>query len=137
MSVDKLSSVNQKFIITNSKSTTNEQSHVDLTTKPDTVELSKNVSLNKNKIFKIATISIAAFAAIGGAILLIKKGKTPPEIKKAQKNAELFANEAKEFAEQVQLKAEKLKQKCQGKQSLWAIAIRYIVTSIFELPFIS
>ena len=98
MSVENLSPLNQKVIETRNQNVQN-QPYVDLSSKPDTVEIS---SKNNKKIGKYLAIgAIGAAILAGGAILacsLVKNGKL------------LGADKAQKYASKIQSEAEKLSQ---------------------------
>ena len=74
-----------------------QQPKIDLTSKPDTVEIS---SKNK-KVGKYVGMGLAAAATIAGAIFLLTKGKTCL--------LEFNAKKAQKYAENIQAEAEKIK----------------------------
>ena len=74
---------------------------VDLTTKSDSIDLSKN-NFDKKKILKYGTIGIAFLGLAAGVAAIIKKGKVPSEILSVQKSANDMEKEAISIAEGVQ-----------------------------------
>ena len=78
-----ISSLLQARINQSKTNAQNANPQVDLNIKPDTVEFSNKKPFLKSKAFKIGAIALAVAGAAAGIFLMIKKGKTPHEVKAA------------------------------------------------------